>query len=235
MLRRFWFLLVPLVTFAAGRSVLDGVYSDAQAARGEAEYSAKCARCHEGADVDGPPLTGDPFVDRWREDSLESLHKFVSRNMPRDEPGKLAPALYVDLVAFLLQHNSYPAGSKELTAGDLGAIQLVGHDGPKPLPTNATVLVVGCLTPGANSTWTLTNAASPIRTRVPDETNPEELKASAQRALGNQILRLANLDSLKPDSSKGQKVQVKGVLVRQSNTERINVLTLDSVATSCAP
>src|SRR5262245_18353605 len=134
--------LVPIVTFGADRSVLDGVYTDVQAARGEAEYAMICARCHEGADVDGPPLTGAPFVDRWREDTIEPLLAFVRTKMPRDEPGKLAPAKYVDLVAFLLKHNDYPAGGKELAAADVGAIQLVGHDGPKPLPANATVLVV---------------------------------------------------------------------------------------------
>ena len=219
--------LIPIVTFAAGRSVLDGVYTDAQAARGEAEYATTCARCHEGADVDGPSLTGTPFVDRWREDTLEPLLTFVRTKMPRDEPGKLAPALYVDLVAFLLKHNDYPAGSKELAAADMGVIQFVGHDGPKPLPANATVLVVGCLTPG----WSLTNAASPIRTRTPDETNADELKASAQRALGSETMRLANLDNAKADPLKGHKVQVKGVLVRQG----VNVLTLDSLGVSCAP
>jgi hypothetical protein len=235
MFKRFCPFLISIVTFAAGRSVLDGVYTEKQAARGEAVYATTCAHCHEGADVDGPPLTGDPFIDRWREDTLDSLHTFVSTKMPRDEPGKLGPAVYLDLVAFLLQHNSYPAGSQELAANDLGNIQFVGHDGAKPLPTNATVLMVGCLTPGANNTWTLTNASSPARTRVPDETNPDELKASAQRVLGTQTMRLANLDNLKPDTLKGRKVQVKGVLIKQSSAERVNVLTLDSVGDPCAP
>ena len=119
-------------------------------------------------------------------------------------------------------------------ANDL-QIQIVGHDGPKPLPTNAAVVVVGCLSAGANNTWTLTNVGAFTRTRMPDETSPAELQSSAQRPPGTQTLRLANLDSLKPDTLKGQRVQAKGVLVRPSAGERINVLTLDSVGTSCAP
>ena len=229
-----WFL-ISACSFGAGRSILDGVYTESQAAHGEEQYSAKCARCHEGADVDGPPLTGDPFLDRWREDSLEALYTFVSTRMPQDQPGSLGAAVYVDIVAFLLQHNMFPAGAKELTAADLTVIQIVGHDGPKPLPTNAAVVVVGCLSAGANNTWTLTNVGAFTRTRMPDETSPAELQSSAQRPPGTQTLRLANLDSLKPDTLKGQRVQAKGVLVRPSAGERINVLTLDSVGTSCAP
>src|SRR5690242_6722513 len=79
-----------------GRTVLDGVYSDAQAKRGDAEYGMNCAKCHEGADVDGPPLTGDPFIDRWREDSLASLFTFIRTQMPRDTPGKLSEPVYRD-------------------------------------------------------------------------------------------------------------------------------------------
>jgi mono/diheme cytochrome c family protein len=236
MMRRFFLLvLAPLAAFAAGRTVLDGVYTDAQAARGEAVYAEKCARCHEGADVDGPPLTGTPFLDRWREDSLENLYTFVKTKMPQSAPGSLDAAAYADLVAVLLKHNDYPAGTKDLAAADMSAIDLVGHDGPKPLPANATVLVVGCMTAGANELWTLANAAKPLRTRTADETSPEELKASAQRALGTGTYRLGNLTPFQPGSLKGQKVQVKGVLGRQGNAERINVLKLDSVGDSCAP
>src|SRR5437868_14209744 len=86
----------------AGRTVLDGVYTEAQAKRGEREYQARCERCHDGADVDGPMLTGAPFVDRWREDSLEPLFAFIKTRMPRDAPGSLSDAANADLLAHVL-------------------------------------------------------------------------------------------------------------------------------------
>jgi len=232
-------ILIPLILAAlpavpqGGGTVLDGVYTDAQAKRGEAEYGMNCAKCHEGADVDGSPLNGDPFVDRWREDRLATLFTFIRTNMPRDTPGKLAEAAYRDILAFLLQANGYPAGGSELTAATLDRTQLVGKDGPKPLPTNAVVVAVGCFAPVDGDTGTLSKAGPVSRTSAADQTNPEELKRSAARPLGDQQFRLQNLSDFKTDALKGHKVQTKGVLVRQPNNDRINVTSLESVAPSC--
>jgi len=58
------------------RSVLDGVYTPAQADRGRAGYLEHCARCHRDdlqGNPEAMPLTGTRFVDNWREDSLSSL------------------------------------------------------------------------------------------------------------------------------------------------------------------
>lgn len=233
-------LLLPAMGLAQpGRTVLDAVYTDAQAMRGEAAYGTNCAKCHEGADVDGPPLTGDPFIDRWREDTLGALFSFIKTRMPRDAPGKLSDDAYRDILAFLLAANMYPAGAKELSADLLPSTLLVGRDGPKPLPSNALVVVVGCLAPGAANTWMLTNAPEPARTREADKTSPEELKSSGTKPAGNQTFRLQNLADLRagfnPDTVKGKKIQVKGVLVRQSGNDRINVTSLETVATGCAP
>jgi hypothetical protein len=225
------------------RTVLDGVYSDAQAARGAAIFGAKCAGCHEGADVDGPPLELDPFIDRWREDSLQPLFTFLKTKMPQDAPGSLTEANYLDLLSAILQKNMFPAGSQELSTGALAGTLLVGREGPKPLPTNAMVLGVGCFTAGANDTFTLANASSLARTQSGDETNPEEIKSSAARPLGSLTFRLQNLAELpgfNADNVKSKKVQAKGVLVRQAaggdrnNADRINVLSLEVLASACA-
>jgi hypothetical protein len=37
------------------------------------------------------------------------------------------------------------------------------------------------------------------------------------------------------EASKGHKVQVKGVLVRESNNDRINALSLKALPAACAP
>ena len=231
-----WLVLLAVCSVAWAQSqktVLDGVFTTAQVARGEAVYAAKCARCHEGADVDGPPLSGDPFIERWREDNLASLFQFLKTRMPQDAPGSLDDKTYTDLITRLLEGSRYPAGSTELTVPALESTLLVGHDGPKPLSTNTMVLAVGCLTQGTGDTWTLTNAAPLARTHVGDETTPDEMKRSAARSLGTAAYRLNNAPA--PEGKKGHKIQVKGVLGRQANTDRINVLSLESLAPTCAP
>jgi mono/diheme cytochrome c family protein len=223
----------------ARSTVLGGVYTAAQAARGEAAFGGNCAKCHEGADVDGPPLNGDPFIDRWREDNLDALFDFMKTQMPRDDPGKLAAGAYVDILAYLLSRNSFPAGGQELTAGTLGNTLLVGKDGPRPLPTNALVQVVGCLTPGPSSTWTLTNASEPARTRNADKIAAEELTASASGPTGTQTFGLQNLADLganfNTDANKGHRVLAKGVLLRRSAGDRVNVISIGSAASGCGP
>ena len=231
---RLWIpvILAALPAFAqGGRSVLDGVYTDAQAKRGEAAYGMNCAKCHEGADVDGPPLNGDPFIDRWREDKLATLFTFIRTSMPRDTPGKLPESDYRDILAYLLAANGYPPGSAELTAPE--TIQLVGKDGPKPLPTNALIVAVGCFMAADSDTGMLTSVATLARTRTADATTPEELKRSAALPAGKQQFKLQNLSDFKAASFQGHRVQVKGVLVRQTNNDRINVTALDSLAASC--
>jgi mono/diheme cytochrome c family protein len=219
------------------KTVRDGVYTTAQAMRGESVYGMNCAKCHEGADVDGPPLTGDPFVDRWREDRLTTLFTFIRTKMPQDSPGKLSESAYLDVLAYLLQANSNPAGATELAASSLDNTLLTGRDGPKPLPTNALVRLVGCLTPGEGTTWSLTRSTDPERTRDAEQTTPEELKAAGTKSPGTLTFRLQNLaelrDGFNPDTFKGQRVQIKGVLIRQTNNDRVNVTSLESVASSC--
>ena len=218
----------------ASPSVLDGVYTAAQADRGEAVYSTSCVGCHEGQDADGPELTGPVFLDRWREDTLEPLFAFIHTRMPGNRPGGLDERQYVDVLAYLLHANGLPAGQRELNADLVGSIQLVGPDGPRPLANLTIVRAVGCLSAGANNTWALNSAGrlAPVRARVIGGTTPEELQGSAAQPLGTLTFPLLSV-SEKSASLAGHKVQIKGVLNRQRTVERINVMSLDSVAATC--
>jgi hypothetical protein len=215
-------------------TVLDGVYTSAQAARGEAVYSNSCGSCHDGQDADGPGLTGKAFLDRWREDTLEPLFTFIKTTMPGDAPGSLDQRAYVDVLTYILQANSLPASTRELSAEMVGSVQLVGLEGPRPLSNLTIVRAVGCLSPGANNTWVLANAGNPrpVRSRIVDGTTPEELEGSAAQSLGTQTFPLLSVTA-QGASYAGHKVQVKGVLTRQNTLDRINVMSLDSVASTC--
>jgi len=224
---------------ARARSVLDGVYTPAQAERGLKAYMDHCARCHRD-DLRGNPeaqaLTGTRFIDTWREDSLFALFDHMATRMPREPRTTLPTPVYVDVLAFVLQFNGYPAGEQELTAESLAGISLVDKNGPQPLPNLAVVRVVGCLTSGEKGTWRLSNATELVRNRAGRSTTPEELRASAAALLGTGSFPLQNLDYLTgvtPDSYAGHKVQVKGALVRRQTDERISVTSLETVAASC--
>ena len=241
-----WILLlsVPLTLFAAitqadaGLTTLNGVFSSDQAAKGEMLYQNKCAKCHEGDDAGGPSLFGRVFIDRWREDNLETLFNFMRDNMPADSAGSLSDSEYLSLVAHVLEANGYRASSKELTVDALAMIRLVGPDGPKPLPNNTLVQVVGCLTQTGENEWGLAKATMPARTREGTETNPEELKRSNAKPLGSQQFNLQNFARIrldfKPDQFQDHKVQVKGVLTHQSTgSDRISLTLFDSLAPTC--
>jgi mono/diheme cytochrome c family protein len=229
-----WALSLASAVAQSPASVLDKVYTHEQAVRGEAVYSASCAGCHEGQDADGPELGGKNFLDRWREDKLESLYSFIKNTMPGSAPGSLPEGAYVDVVAHILELNGLPPGTRELRADMMGTVQLVGPDGPKPLANLTIVRAVGCLSSEANGTWALVkaNPARPVRARIVDGSTPDELKASAAQALGAQSYPLMNVKA-PGEALAGHKVQVKGVLSRQGTLDRINVMTLDSVASTC--
>jgi len=218
----------------APRTVLDGVFTAAQADRGGALYNEKCATCHEGADVDGPPLTGTPFIDRWREDTLDGLFEFISTRMPQTAPGSLPAASYVDIVAHLLQENDYPAGERELTPDLLRRTLLVGPNGPQPLPSGALVRVVGCLNRNPAREWVLTRSGEAARARGDNEITPAELTAAGSLALGAQTFVLQNVgDDATPLPAEGHKVLVKGALTQRTAGPRIHVIAATSVADTC--
>jgi len=228
-----WAACLASAVAQAPVSVLDGVFTTAQAERGHVAYETRCVRCHEGLEADGPGLMEKAFLDRWREDTLEPLFTFMRTTMPGNTPGSLDDQVYADVLAFLLEANGLPAGQDELKPAMVGRIQLVGPDGPKPLSNLTIVRTVGCLA-AAGTGWNLLNAAipRPVRARVVDGTTPEELKLSAAQPLGTQTLPLLSVTP-QGASLAGHKVQVKGVLNRQKTLERINVMSLESVGATC--
>ena len=230
-----------------GRTVWDGVYTTEQATRGQVAFAAKCASCHganlEGThgsavEVDATPLIGPSFIEKWREDNLGELFRYIRDSMPREAAGTVLEKDKVDILAFLLDRNSFPAGSHELTPSVLGNIMLVGKEGPRPLPSMTPIRAVGCLSK-VPSGWSLTRASEPVRTRTPESAASEELKLAESLPLGTLTFKLPGLDfaipGLKPASLVGHKVHVKGVVYRQPNNERINVMAIASLAESCGP
>ena len=93
----------------SGGSVLDGVFTEAQASRGEATFRRVCAACHDPGE-----FSGGRFRLTWVGQSAGDLFDTIATLMPEGDPGSLSPAQYAAVVAYLLQLNGYPAGEAAL-------------------------------------------------------------------------------------------------------------------------
>ena len=108
------------------RTAKDGVYTAAQAKRGEAVYLKQCVLCHGAtlAGDDGPPLAGQSFLEVWDTLPLSDLFDKIQNTMPDDAPRTLTRPQVADVVAYVLQANQFPAGRAELDAGDAALRQI---------------------------------------------------------------------------------------------------------------
>lgn len=95
---------------APTRTVNDGVYSSAQASRGQALFQSICTTCHAP-----DRFTGEEFVSAWSGKPLSELFKAL-QTMPEDNPGSLDAQQYGDVMAYFLSLNKFPAGPEELKA-----------------------------------------------------------------------------------------------------------------------
>jgi mono/diheme cytochrome c family protein len=114
-------LWITALTHAQGaRTVRDGVFTDAQAARGQATYQKQCASCHGDTlqGLQGPPLVAEAFLSHWHTQPLADLASKIRNTMPAGAAGTLTPQQSVDLVAFILKSGGFPAGRTDLAADD---------------------------------------------------------------------------------------------------------------------
>ena len=99
------------------RSVWDAVYNEEQAKRGQAVFLEECSNCHgrdlEGADMT-PPLTGAAFMSNWDGLTVGDLSERIRISMPLNRPGTLPRQQNVDVIAYILRFNQFPAGKEEL-------------------------------------------------------------------------------------------------------------------------
>ena len=93
----------------SGPSTQVGVYTNEQANRGKQVYAASCRSCHSPTSH-----TGQMFADWWQNKRLSELYDFIATQMPKNDPGTLAPEDVADVVAYLLKMNDMPTGRAEL-------------------------------------------------------------------------------------------------------------------------
>lgn len=106
-------------------------FTTAQAGAGKTVYGQSCAACH-GATLqggNGPALAGSGAQLLGRLHTAGSFFTSMSTRMPLTAPGSLSHEQYVDIMAFILEHNGYHASGTALT---FGAAQSSGA----PLPAS---------------------------------------------------------------------------------------------------
>jgi glucose dehydrogenase len=103
------------------------IYTDAQAGHGESIYRAKCSACHDN-DVNGqhaPPLVGRAFWEQWDQEPVRALYSRIVSTMPLEEAGSLPEKDVLDILAYLLKENGWPAGKKAIeSARELNNVRL---------------------------------------------------------------------------------------------------------------
>jgi mono/diheme cytochrome c family protein len=216
-----------------GKTVADHVYSEAQATRGAASYDTSCAGCHRPdlGGANGPALRGERFARIFAGKDLKTFYTKIATTMPRGAAASLGDAVYLDIVAHVLRENGFPAGDSELTAEALSGLQVIPGRAKPPPPVGdfSYVEVVGCLTPGPENTWLLVNASEPVSLA------PASARETVvtDRALGTQVFRLLDAMAYSPESHKGHKMYVKGLLIKLPGEQRMTISALETIAPSC--
>jgi mono/diheme cytochrome c family protein len=204
----------------AGRTVWDGVYTEAQAARATPIFNQSCSNCHTLGSQGRGPLVGEKFWQGYTQKTVGDLLTYVSTSMPNGNGGSLPASSYNDLVALILKSNGFPAGNADLSP------ETVAKGGPGELPDNALVRIVGCLARNGND-WVLTRATAPVRVERTGA-SPED----ATRALGDRTTTLKFVLT-RLDSFVGQRMSVSGLLIGDGGANGLNVTTVNRVAETC--
>ena len=102
-------LVADQAVFGQAKAVSEGVYTAAQADRGQKQYEATCAGCHETSQ-----FMGNDFAASWGGKPVHDLFDKVKTTMPEDNPGSLKPQQYADILAYFFRLNKFATGSAEL-------------------------------------------------------------------------------------------------------------------------
>jgi polar amino acid transport system substrate-binding protein len=92
-----------------------------QAQKGKTDYIVNCVMCH-GANLEGisgPALKGKDAAVPLK--SARDIYPYITTMMPVGNAGGLKPAVYIELMAFILQANGHRPGSVKLTSAALKA------------------------------------------------------------------------------------------------------------------
>src|SRR5215472_10582434 len=214
----------------------NGVYTTAQAERGRSNFEKYWGNCHNSdwnGSVRGPALRGSVFLKTWANASANVLFVKLQDSMPATYPDAVPEREKIDVLAYLLQVNGFPAGKTELPLNqkELENIQIV-RNGEQTAPNFALVRMVGCLTPRKGKNWTLTQATDPAVTKD-EKPSTGALQGAAAEALGAGTFDLLGAARFQFEAHPGQKMEARGLLYRDSGKNLLNLTSLGSTGMDC--
>ncbi|MDX1494320.1 MAG: cytochrome c [Longimicrobiales bacterium] len=98
---------------SADPTTADGIFTVAQAERGQELFRTVCSECHDASD-----WTETGFKNRWEDQSVFQLWYYINDRMPYDDPWSLTRQQVTDVLTYILQLNDLPAGDSELATDD---------------------------------------------------------------------------------------------------------------------
>ena len=121
--------LAALTAGAQNASIWSGAFTAAQATRGNDAYQASCSGCHgsdlRATDPEAVDLTGPAIRTKWNGKTLQDRFETIRDTMPPGNANTLGDKTYMDILAFILQSNEFPAGTQELVPETAKAIVIV--------------------------------------------------------------------------------------------------------------
>jgi hypothetical protein len=236
-------LAPPAAAAQEERTQWDGVFTEAQAHRGEILFEERCHICH-GGDI-APDVRGPRFNTVWDGASLGELFEYIKLTMPQDLPGSLTDQEYADVIAHMFGGAGVPAGSEELP-GDVEALNQITFVATRPetTPTDSTVA------PGPGDTPPMTVTEDEFQrlfTRMigtwefqPDKSTyvrskaPQSWTVTYERTSGKTVTHTSEMVGADGSESSGASVHVLdgSDYARPSSEESIATLPVDEYTIS---
>ena len=219
------------------KTVGDGVFTEAQAARGKKAFEAStCTKCHldtlegreqTGGGNGGAALIGLRFVQDYGESKLSKLVNKIRVDKPVENPGTLTDQTALDIAAYILLKNNYPAGGADLTKEVAAETLVPGPPGAAGIVDHTIVSSTGCLFKDPSNSWLLKSAADlkPVTA---------DASGSGSGAKGTNTFRLLDAYHYDAASQAGHTVKVVGYLVRLGAEIRVSLTSLQTVAPTCS-
>lgn len=107
-------------------SILDGVFTQEQVNRGKTAYEDQCATCHGFdlvSDSGAPNLVMPAFRFGWHGRTIAQKLEQIRMTMPPGFPESMSDQQYLDVIAYILHFNEYPAGDRELDANQTEVLE----------------------------------------------------------------------------------------------------------------
>lgn len=121
----------PVASVGEGLTAASGVFTEAQAARGEKIFTDAgnaCSGCHGaalGGSPGGPGLVRGQFKSKWGGRTVGEMADYIIKAMPPGRAGTINEQGAADIMAFILKNNNFAAGTAELPASVLEMKKIV--------------------------------------------------------------------------------------------------------------